>query len=401
MQATKTRVLFVDDEPQILKLLELMLKSLQDEWQMEFTNSAAEALERMSKQPFDVLITDMRMPVTSGLELLNKVMRLYPQTVRIILSGYADQEMVLRSIGATHLYLTKPVDPQMLKSTLFRIRQLNDRFLNSKIRSLVTELGRLPTIPAIYFEVMNALQSASVSSFEIGEIVAKDPGLTAKVLQLANSAFFGSASNVSNPEEAVQFLGVGIIAALALTHQLFASLEPQKFHDFKVEKLWQHSIQTGLMARGIAWLQSRNAKLAELSFTAGLLHDVGKLILIDNLPDSYRIVFLKAAQGKTKLIQLEKSEYNVDHADVGGYLLGLWGLSMPLVEAVNYHHQPNISMDQEFTSLTAVHVANVFAQETVGQARKPNLGLLDAPYLSRLGMMDRVKDWQTELMPVR
>ncbi len=398
MQAIKTRVLFVDDEPQILKLLELMLKSFQDEWHMEFCNSATEALERMHAQPFDILVTDMRMPSISGLELLNRAMQLYPQTVRIILSGYADQEMVLRSIGVTHLYLTKPVEPQKLKATLTRIRNLNDRLMGSKIRNMITELGNLPTIPSIYFEIMNALQSASVSSFEIGEIIAKDPGLTAKVLQLANSAFFGSASNVSNPEEAVQFLGVGIIAALALSHQLFASLDPQKFHDFQVEKMWHHSIQTALMARGIAWMETRTASLAELSFTAGLLHDVGKLILLDRMPISYRSVFQKAAHGKTKLIQLEKQEFNVDHSDVGGYLLGIWGLSTALVEPVFFHHTPNQSGDQEFTALTAVHVANVFSQERTSNSRQPDLGLLDMPYLSRLNLIERIKEWQAEML---
>lgn len=400
MQEAKTRVLFVDDESQILKLLELMLKSFQDEWEMEFAPSGREALELMRKRPFDIVVTDMRMPSMSGVELLNHVMRLYPRTVRIILSGYADQEMVMRSIGVTHLYLNKPVEPQMLKSTLLRVRNLTERLLNSKIQDVVTELGHLPSIPTVYFEIMNALQSASVSSIEIGEIVAKDPGLTAKILQLSNSAFFGSASNVSSPEEAVQFLGVGIIAALALTHRLFSSLDPQKFHDFQVEKLWNHSIQTGLMARGVTWLQTRSANMAELAFTAGILHDVGKLILLDKLTDSYRVVCLKAARNKTGLAQFERAEYDIDHAEVGGFLLGLWGLPVSLVEAVYYHHTPSQSGDQEFTALTAVHVANVFAQEKTPGSRGPNLNLLDAPYLSRLNLLDRVKEWQSELMAV-
>ena len=178
--SAKTRVLFVDDELQILKLLELMLKPMEDEWEMAFVDSGRKALEFMEKQPCQILITDMRMPSMTGVELLNEVMRLYPYTVRVILSAYADQEMVLRAIGATHMYLSKPVALEELKSTLQRIRGLNSRLRSGKIRELVSKVITLPSIPSVYFQIMNALQSPSVTSAEIGEIVATDPGLSAK-----------------------------------------------------------------------------------------------------------------------------------------------------------------------------------------------------------------------------
>ena len=397
MNAPKTRILFVDDEPQILRLLELMLKPLLNEWDMEFARSGQEALERMRKQPFDILVSDMRMPGMTGVELLNEVMRRHPRTVRVILSGYADQETVHQSIGVTHMYLSKPVEPKVLKSILLRLRSLNGRMVNGRIRTLVSESGHLPSIPKVYFEIMNALQSPSVSSHEVGAIVGMDPGLTAKVLQLANSAYVGSASNVGNPEEAVQFLGVGMIAALALTHQLFASLDPQKYHDFEVEKLWNHSVQTGLVARNLVRLETRDANLGELAFTAGLLHDVGKLILLDRATDSYRLVRRKAKLGNTALRLVERAEYDVDHADVGGYLLGIWGLPVPLVEAVFYHHEPQRSADVAFGALTAVHVANVLAQEPAPGRSSPDLSLLDAPYLTRLNLLERAREWQAEL----
>ena len=397
MNAPKTRILFVDDEPQILKLLELMLKPLLNEWDMEFAHSGLEALERMRKQPFDILVSDMRMPGMTGVELLNEVMRRHPRTVRVILSGYADQESVHQSIGVTHMYLSKPVEPATLKSILLRLRSLNGRMRNGKIGTLISELGSLPSIPKVYFQIMNALQSPNVSSDEVGGIVATDPGLTAKILQLGNSAFSGSASNLGNPVEAVQFLGVGIIAALALTHQLFASLEPQKYHDFEVEKLWNHSVQTGMIARSIVRMETRDASLAELAFTAGLLHDVGKLILLDKATDSYRVVRQKAKHLKTTLRLVERAEYDVDHADVGGYLLGIWGLPVPLVEAVFYHHEPQRSADLAFGALTAVHVANVFAREKAPGQLRLDFSLLDAPFLARLNLLDRAREWQAEL----
>lgn len=397
MTANKTKVLFVDDEPSILMLLKTVLRSMAEEWDLSFCGSGREALEFMGAHPVQILVTDMRMPTMSGAELLAEVKQRYPGTMRIVLSGYADQAVVFRVIGLAHLFLEKPVLPQTLKSTLHRIHGLYRGLLNSKIRDLVTDLSCLPSMPEIYFDIVNELQSSEVSSSKVGQIVAQDPGLTSKILQVANSAFFGSASHISNAVEAVQFLGVGVIASLALTHQVFSSLDPQKYREFQVEKLWRHSFRTGLIARAITRLHTRNASLAEAAFTAGVLHDVGKLIFIDTQTDLYRRLWRKATPDPGQLSRLENHEFNTSHANLGGFLLGIWGLPVSLVDAVSYHETPSLSGDQEFTELTAVHVANAFEQADKSADKAGYMDRLDTAYLSRLNLLERVKDWHGEL----
>lgn len=397
VQKNKSRVLFVDDEPQVLKLLQIMLKPMSSEWDMVFAESGEQALKLFAQCPFDVVVSDMRMPGINGAQLLNEVMRRHPETVRLILSGYADEDLVMQCVGATHQYLAKPCELSVLRSTLQRIQKMRETVSSAPVKAAIQRMTCLPSVPAVYFQILEALQSPSASSHLIGEIVSHDPSLTSKLLQMVNSAFFGFNSRVDNAEEAVRLLGVGRIRSLALSLHIFAAFDEIKFKYFSVNDLWYHSLQTGFFARDIVTWEGGNESMAEQAFTAGVLHDAGQLLLAAYLPDEYRVILEGAKSGETTLAEAELSVLKTTHAEVGAYLFELWGLPMPLVEAVAFHLKPRVPGDPQFGPLAAVHVANALAHEKSDAKKKMKYSQLDLGYLEGLGLKDRLEGWRTKL----
>jgi DNA-binding NtrC family response regulator len=174
---------------------------------MGFVGGGQEALEAYSRSPFDVVVSDMRMPNMDGADLLTEIKRLYPDSIRIILSGQSDAATIMKSVGPAHLYLAKPCDSDELKATIERAYALRRLIGSDSLRQLISTLEALPSIPAAYQEIVACFQDSEASLENIAGIIGKDVGMTAKILKLANSAFFGLATSVNSVERAVSFLG--------------------------------------------------------------------------------------------------------------------------------------------------------------------------------------------------
>jgi HD-like signal output (HDOD) protein/CheY-like chemotaxis protein len=394
---TKTRILFVDDEPMILELLHFTIAAMGGQWESRYAESGEKALKLMEKEPFDLIVSDMRMPGMTGAQLLNEVMKRYPATSRIILSGHADREDVMRCVGATHQFLAKPYELSSIQAALNRIRGLRERLHSEEIQKLVGKRDSLPSVPAVYFELVDALQHPNCSTQQLGDIAATDPALTAKMLQLVNSAFFGYAREVSSASEAVMLLGVGTIRSLALTTHLFSAFGAVETESWSVEQVWRHSVRVGQWAKRVVELEGGDEHMAEQAFTAGILHDIGKLILLDTLSVAYLNLVVPDPKNNRPLSEVEQEALGATHADVGAYLLDLWGLPAPLVEAVALHHEPGRASEVAFSPLTAVHVADVF--EHAAQAPDPTavLSRIDSLYLDQLSLGSHLAVWREEV----
>src|SRR5579862_2782921 len=285
--ATKKRILFVEDESLVLQGLQRMLRPMRAEWEMVFVESGDKALELMEQALFDVVVSDMRMPGMNGAELLAEVLKRFPKTVRLVLSGHADRDLVLKCSGSTHQYLSKPCEPEELKSAITRAGDLEQSLRDQNLRQLISRMDRLPSMPSLYVEIVEKLQDPQIGLEEIGGIVAKDLAMTAKILKLVNSAFFGLGRQISSPVEAVSYLGVDTIKSLVLSIHAFSQFADSKFKDFSIDALWVHSQQTAGLAKEIIRLEQGEPKVMDESFVAGLLHDTGKLVLASNFPAEY------------------------------------------------------------------------------------------------------------------
>ena len=384
------RILFVDDEPLVLQGIQRSLRSMRAEWEIEFANSGQEALEIMTRAPFDVVITDMRMPGMDGAQLLDLVKAQFPRTVRIVLSGQSDRETILRSVGPSHQYLSKPCDLEELKQRLMRAFALRDMLDNPHLKEVVGRLKTLPSLPALYVAVIETLQSPQGSIAKVGELIAKDMGMCAKVLQLVNSAFFGLSSSVSSAQQATVLIGIENLKALVLSVQVFSDFGGPLAQDLAF--LWNHSMATASFAKAIARVQQSARGIVDDAFTAGLLHDVGRLVLASAFGDEYRGVLRQAAQPEAVLAVCEEKAFGCTHNGVGAYLLGLWGLSDSIVEAVAWHHQPAHAQPTSFSALLAVHAADFYDNQIQGHpfSEKP---AIDEPLMSQLGLQSQMPLW--------
>ena len=387
------RILFVDDEPNILSGLRRMLFPMRKEWKMHFCQSAQEALDHMAEDPVDVIVTDMRMPGMDGATLLQRVSEEYPQTVRFVLSGQSDKETILRTVGPAHTFLSKPCSAETLKSCVDRAFALRDLLGNRSLKSLVAQVDALPALPQTYARVKEELASEDASVKTVGKIVESDLGMTAKVLQLVNSAFFGMRQGVSDVTQAVSLLGLDTIRSLVLMVGAFDTEEtlPKLL---SLDALWRHSMKVGRSAQEICKAEKADEVAINQAFTAGLLHDAGMVVLATNYKADYERILEHAGANREPLHQVELETFGCTHAQVGAYLLGIWGLPDSVVEAVAYHHSPSQCLAEHFGPLIAVHAADALDQEQRGEEGALPPAPLDVDGIERLGLIDRVSSWR-------
>ncbi|VAX25882.1 hypothetical protein MNBD_NITROSPINAE02-426 [hydrothermal vent metagenome] len=394
----KTRIIFVDDEPDILSGLRRMLRGQRNKWEMKFAESGEEALGLLSKERFDVIISDMRMPGMDGAQLLAEVMNTYPNIVRIVLSGHSDREMIYKSVGAAHQYLAKPCGPELLIRTVERACALRSLLVSKSLQELVSRLHTLPSLPSLFMEINDVLQSKNGSLSMVGEIISKDAGMTAKILQLVNSAFFGFYSEVTSPSQAVTLLGLDTVRALITSVHVFSELKEKKIGDIAVEDFWNHFFIVGSFSREIMKLESADAKLIDMASMAGMLHDIGKIILFTNLKEKYEEAMAIAKKQGVCLNDVERRIFHSSHSQVGAYLLGLWGIPDDIIEAVFFHHDPGNSPEREFGLVTTLHVANALVAEQAPSYTMGKLSQIDYRHIETIGKLDRINVWKEKLL---
>jgi HD-like signal output (HDOD) protein len=240
---------------------------------------------------------------------------------------------------------------------------------------------------------------------EIGETISRDPPMTAKLLQWVNSAYFGLQQPIHHPSEAIAYLGFDTTKSLLLLAHTCSYFDRSTAAGISMESLWRHSSMTARAAQRISEFECRDPELAGQSFTAGLLHDVGQLLLAANLPEESRHALQRASDQGWELWQAEREVFGTHHAEIGAGLLAIWGLPNPIIEAVGLHHQPVHLASATFTPLVAVHSANVWARATDPSHTRGLAPQFDADFLLHSGCLDRIMDWEqalaTRAEPVR
>jgi HD-like signal output (HDOD) protein/CheY-like chemotaxis protein len=383
---------FGDDE---LETLQQAMAGISGAWDCVFAPDAAATLEALKSRPFDAVVAEMQMKGMNGAELLQRAGELHPATLRFVIGDLADQELILNCIGGTHQFISRPYKPQELISVVQRSFALDACLSSDQLRAIAPKLGRLPTLPTTYFEVLKRIESRDASADSVGEVIARDPAATARVLQMVNSAAFALAQKVSDPSHAVLLLGLETVKSLVLCLQVFNKIERTRQTGFSMEQLWEHSSAVAKKARDIVLAQTADGRLASDAFTAGLLHDMGRIILASNLTKEYTAVVAAARQKSCSLHEEELAQLGVTHAQVGAYLLGLWGMPASLVEAAALHHTPGLA-STEFSLLTAVHIADVLAHENDAPENGLPLPQLDTAYLEAVGVAHKVAEWRGE-----
>jgi len=378
-------VLFVDDEPMLLSGLRRLLRPMRDEWQMNFAESADQAIGLLNSAPYDVVVSDIRMPGRSGVELLSEVAQRWPHTVRIILSGEADLDTACRSVRVSHQFLSKPSDLDALRTTITRACRLQSKITDPALARFVGALEHLPCLPQVYEELVALLNDSACSAEAVGEVINRDISMAASVLRLVNSAYFSLPRLITHAGDAARLLGFELIKTLVLGVGIFRQFEGRHALDAHVQSLCSHSVAVAARSREIAAHLGLSKADRELAAMAGMLHDVGELVLAANHPDVMLRMLATAGHDTPPLWQMEEQALGSSHMETGAYLLGLWGLHDAVVESAAFHHVPSqIHEASRPDVVTAVHIANHFVTETErpgSQLRSP----LDHAYLDAVG----------------
>lgn len=390
----KRRILFVDDDLRVLESIKRMFFDMENEWDMQFAENAFVALDYMKDGAFDVVISDMRMPDMDGAELLKKVKDKYPHTICFILSGYTDKEMIIKTVGPADQFLSKPCDPDLVKEAIENALEAQNLIGEKKLRAIASQMRFLPTLPELYIRLREVLESRKSSFADIAKVVQGDVPITAKVLQLVNSAFFGLRQRIENLQLALTYLGIETLKAVILTSDVFNKFTEKEIETFNIKEIYRHSVFVGMLSRRIVETVSHDKRLQDIASMAGMLHDVGKLIFIRNRPDDYVRVYERHVSEKRPIFQIEKDIFDATHADIGGYLMSAWGLPKMIVKAISLHHNPSRALDVSFDPLTAVYISNVLAHEQAGDESYEIEEDVEKGYLTKLDLLKRLPEWR-------
>lgn len=385
------QILFVDDDTDLLAGLRARLYRHRSEWDMRFVESGAAAIAAMEQQPADVIVSDMRMPAMNGGELLGIVKTRWPETIRIVVSGYSDPGQVLQLVAVAHQYASKPCDAQQLQNIIERCLRLDQLLKDERLRAVVGRIGKLPAMPKTYQRLQAVLANSNASALDVARVIESDALIAAKVLQVANSAFFRLAKPMTRIREAVAYLGHSCIRNLVMSAEIFSQWHKMPvLPGLEPDRLQAHAQATAAACVALA----HGTPLADDALLAGLVHDIGFWVLLQECPQE---LAQAVALMQSEAISWHEAELKVigaSHGEIGAYLLGLWGLPYPLIEAVAFHHSPRAVPQNGFDLLAVLTVAHSLQQASADNA--PQLSdemqpIVDQAYFES---MNPPFDWQ-------
>lgn len=388
---SEKRILVADSDPQTAGQF---AKALGGEWQVKGVASGEAALAALESEPFGAIVASLGLPELDGPQLLNRVRQKFPNTARFLIAEEADRERVLKEGLGTQQFLTKPCNAAAIKSALENAASVGKWIEDDGLRELVSRIRSLPTIPSIYLEVRAALKSSDASAESIGAVIVKDMAMTTKLLQVCNSSYFGLPRKITDPGEAVARLGFDTVNSIVVAVKMLGYYDRIKPAYYSVDKLWKHSQSVAHHARAVAMWQTSDRVLAESAYTAGLMHDLGKVVLACNFCQDYELAQNAARQQIRPLWQVEKEVFGASHAEIGAYLLGKWGLPADVLEAAALHHSPWRTGNGEFSVLTAVHVADGLEHEANPSGEGWPASPIDTIYLAKIGCLDQLPHWR-------
>jgi len=391
----KRRILFVGGDQTLCQEFQANCLGSESAWTVQHVTNEEEALALCHQQTLAAVVADVNLNGKSGTELLDAFMRRQPRALRIIISDLAEVESTMKCIGHAHHHVLKPCSALTLRHVLEQAFAQETWLPSEPVQGLIAQMREVPSPIKAYTQMVEEMKSPACSLQKIAQLIEQDPAVTAKVLQLANSAVFGLELNVVHPAEAISYIGLETTKAVVLLAHTFSSFDHLRLARFSIEDLWRHSVEVGRMARRVTEMESAGEEMAEKAFVAGLLHDIGKLLFAANHGGLFGKVLRIAREQRCNLWEAEAQVLpGVGHAELGATVLGIWGLPRAITEAVALHHVPWRQGDHAFSPIAAVHVANILDHE---HHPDPSIILpsqINTSYLKAMGLAGRVEDWR-------
>src|ERR1051326_2068967 len=334
-------------------------------WRVTSVASEADALSQLERKSFEAVLVDFNLASPDASDLLNAVEEFQPETVRFLLAYEADLALVAAKVNGTPQILPKPIDAASLKSRIES--EVKDAEAEQTKTATASEPAKTPAEPAAasswYADVLKDLQAPGVTIQQAGEIVAPHTILAVELFKLTNSSYLGLPADITDPAEAVETLGLDTVKAVVMALQFLDEHSRLKSAYLSPDKIWKHSVNVGQLARDLVLFETKDRALASQALIAGLLHDLGKIVLAKNFEDLYGRVHSLARKQPVALWEIEKEMFGADHGEIGACLVGMWNMPLAIVDAAALHHQPPLGEHTQLTPLAAVHVADVLEHE--------------------------------------
>jgi len=366
-------------------------------WEATSVSSEVDALGQLEQRSFDALLVDFNLGTPDASQLLNLAFEKRPETMRFLLAYEADLALVAAQVSGPHELLPKPVESASLKSRIESGVAPQDSNCNQTGGAPGTDASASPAVPAVYDEVLKALELPDVTKSQVGEIIAGDAALASELLRLTESAYLGLPRNITGPVEAVELLGLETVKALVMARRYLAEHSQLKPGYLSLEQLWQHSTNVAQLARDLILFETKDRVLAADAFVAGLLHDFGKVVLATNFDDLYGRVHALARKQPVALWDIEKEMFGANHGEIGACLVGMWNMPNSVVEAAALHHEPPLGESQRLTPLAAVHIANVLEHQFRPGDEFRVAPAISTAFLNELGLLERLPVWRAVL----
>ncbi len=390
----KKQLCFIGFAESELLRLQPSLEATANRWECVHYRSTDDALKAMRETPYDVMIANLSPDGLHDAAFLQNAAIAHPRMIRLVLGDVADREMVVGCMGAAHQFISKPWKPPELISIIERSLALDSWLSSDSLRLFIPRLGTLPGLPSTYFEVLKKAESPNCTVESIADVIARDPSLTARLLQMVNSPASGLKEKITSPADAVSMMGIDAVKSLVLCLQLFSQTSPADAAGLSLDRLWHHSFMVAKTAAKVVLRCIASERMASEAYTAGLLHNIGQIVMATNLSGEYSAVVLYARENKCTLQDAEIKLLGVTSNQVGAYLLGVWGMPLAVLESTALHLNPSSVQPPEFSLLTAVHVANVLAWDEDSGDLKFQLPKLDSDYLRTMEMPRKPDAWR-------
>ena len=353
-----------------------------------------EAFHALQTNSFDAVIVDWDSEQKEAKKILEFAESSNSLAIRYVVSGFDDRRAATQLASQVDQHFNPETDPREVVASIERALSLNAVIKNDETRLVVGQMSQIPSIPEVYSELMEDIEREESSAASTANILAKDVAMTAKTLQLANSAYFGREKQVADLRTAVRLIGFRTIASMALAAGVFQQLKAG-VDEKLLETLWDHSTRVAKLARELA--SQVDPVLSDEAFTAGLLHEIGTVVIAANAPALYARLGEEVFMDDRLRAKKEKETFGATHSQIGAYLLGRWGIPDRIVDAVAYHHEPMAAETHEFTSLTAVHVADAIITANENQLESDFSEICDFEYIREIGAESRIPNWESHL----
>ncbi len=362
---------------------------------VDYVSLQADSIEKakliINSKQIDLVISSMDLPDGTGIDLHKYIAENHQDIIRFLYSENSDKDVVYKSAGYIHQFMNHETKPNQFMHIIDNAFGLKEVLANKDLHKRLSGITNLPSPPEIYNQLTNELQCQAPSIHNIANIIKKDVSITAKVLHMVNSAYFGLSAHVENPLHAVNLLGIDTIQSMVLTAGVFNLFKDPGIPGYSIESIYNNSLAVGTSSRHLANAFGLMTKHTEDALMAGMLHDIGKLVMLSYFPNEFKQSVELSEREAIPLFEAEKQIVGVNDAEIGAHLLSLWGLPNSILEAIALHYTPQKAQAPITNVLTAVHLGYALNHDIVHNIKEETESAVDMDYLEQLNLSSNIE----------